>query len=277
MLFALLVGAPALAQDFPPPPEDSWILDSGDFLDDAQELALNQKLQANFEATDRPIYIATFPNLQGYSVEDFGYRLGRTWGVGDEKRDDGVLMVIGREERRMSIETGYGARVFLPDVLAGRIIRNTITPAFKAGDYYGGIDAGIDQMVELLALTPEEAQARADAAAQQEAQRGSASGIPAGFVFFLIILFFVLARSRRKAGRRYRGKGAKRARRGMSNNDLAIILWGLDAATRHRGSRRGGGWGGGFGGGFGGGGGGGGFGGGLGGGSFGGGGASGGW
>ena len=281
----LLLVTPAHAQeiDFPAPPENSWFLDQGEFLSDGEELALNRKLQDNFEATGRPIYVVTLQNLDGSTIENYGYQLGRTWGVGDAEEDDGVILLIARDERKMRIETGYGARVFLPDIVAGRIIRETLTPAFKAGDFAGGIDAGLTRMFESLALSPEEARARADELAAEEASRGSGEGSAVGFFVPLIFMFIVFSFLRRAARgeRRYRGKdddddrkGGKRRRRrsGFDANDAAVILWGIDALTRG-GGRGGGGWGGG--GGFGGGGGG--FGGGFGGGGFGGGGASGGW
>lgn len=263
---------PAQAQDFPPPPENTWVVDEGDFLNDAEELALNQRLQGNFDATGRALYVATFPNLQGHTIEDFGYRLGRDWGVGDAEEDDGVLLIVAREERKIRIETGYGARVFLPDVIAGRIIRNTITPAFQSGEFAYGIDAGVSNIFDALSLSPEEAEARAAEATADEARRSEANpAVFAGVVPFFIMMFIFLSIARRRAGRRYRGKKGKRRRGRIDDGDLAILLWGLDVATRSARRGRGGGWGGGFGGG------GGGFGGGLGGGSFGGGGASGGW
>nr|WP_255554749.1 TPM domain-containing protein [Sphingomicrobium sp. B8] len=266
-------AVPATAQDFPQP-DGTWVLDEGDFLSDAEEEALEQRLDANHEATGRQFVIVTQPNLQGYTIEDFGYRLGREWAIGSEEEDDGVLLLIARDERKMRIETGYGARVFLPDIIAGRIIRNEITPAFKNGDFAAGINAGVDAIFESLALSPEEAEARAAAATEEEARRASeGSNAWIGAVMpFLFMMFIFLSIARRRTGRRYRGKG-KRRRKGMDSGDLAILLWGLDAATRMASGGRGGGWGGG-GGGFGGGG----FGGfSGGGGSFGGGGASGGW
>lgn len=277
LLFAAL-GQPALAQDreFPAPPENSWILDQGEFLSDAEELALNQKLQASFDASGRPIYIVTIPSLEGRTIEDFGYRLGREWGIGDAEEDNGVLLTIARKERRMRIDTGYGARVFMPDIIAGRIVRNDITPAFKEGNFAAGINAGVDSMLEVLALSPEEAQRRADElAAQQDEMSGEFEGAAAIGVIMnvMIFIFIFLAIARRAGGKRYKGKKGRRGR-GMDAGDMAVFLWGLDAVTRSA-SRGGGGFGGfgGGGGGFGGGG----FGGGLGGGGFGGGGASGGW
>lgn len=270
LLFAAL-GTPAHAQTFPKS-DGTWVLDEGDFLTDAEEATLEQKLDANHDATGRQFVVVTQQNLQGRTIEDFGYRLGREWGIGSEEEDDGVLLLIAREERKMRIETGYGARVFLPDIIAGRIIRNDMTPAFREGDFARGINAGVDRILESLALPPEEAEARAAAAAEEEARRSEADPAAlAAVVPFFIMLFIFLAIARRRTGRRYRGKDGKKRRR-MDDGDLAILLWGLDVAARSASKGRGG-WGGGFGGG-----GGGGFGGfSGGGGSFGGGGASGGW
>jgi uncharacterized protein len=208
------------------------------------------------------------------TIEDYGNKLIRAWKVGDEKRDDGVILLVAPNERQVRIETGYGAEGFLPDILAGRIIRDTITPRFKAGDMGGGITAGADAIIHQMSLPADQAQqtvARAEQA-QQSRQRSSGGAVPV--VFWLMILgFVVLSMVRRPQGRRYRS----RSRSGLRSGGISpwVILWGLSELSR---GSRGSGWGGGgFGGGGGwGGGGGGGFGG-FGGGSGGGGGASGSW
>jgi uncharacterized protein len=171
---------------------------------------------------------------------------------------------VAPKERKVRIETGYGARVFLTDAVSSIIIRENILPRFKAGDIPGGIAAGAAQIITTMELPAAEAAKRAQEIGAQEAKRQDRDVNPIP-VLFIVITFFVIIGSiaRAAGGRRYRGKG-KRGR-GLDSGDVAVILWGLDALTR--GSRGGGGWGGGGGfGGFSGGGG-----------SFGGGGASGGW
>ena len=267
MLWLALIftfAGPAAAQTFPP--LTGRVVDNANLLDPAQEAALSAKLASVEQRSGRQFVVVTLPSLQGRTIEDYGYRLGREWKIGDEQKDDGTLLIVAPAERKVRIETGYGARVFLTDAVSSVIIRNSILPRFKAGDYAGGISAGADQIIQMLELPAAEAARRAKEIGAAEARRGSERGANPLPVLLMVIIFFVVISSiaRRAGGRRYKGR-----RRG--GIDPLVILWGLDAISR---SGRGGGWGGG--GGFGGGGGGGGgFSGG--GGSFGGGGASGGW
>ena len=258
----LLIAAPAAAQTFPP--LTGRVVDNANLLDAGQEAALSAKLASVEQRTGRQFVVATLPSLEGRTIEDYGYRLGRAWGIGSEAKDDGVILLVAPNEKKVRIETGYGARVFLTDAVSSVIIRNSILPAFKAGEYAGGISAGADQIITMLELPPAEAARRAKEIGAAEARRGSERGVNPFPVMLMVIFFFIIVSSiaRRAGGRRYKGR-----RRG--GIDPMVILWGLDAISRS-GRGGGGGWGGG---GFGGGGGG--FGGG--GGSFGGGGASGGW
>ena len=267
-LALLALATPASAQTFPK--LTGRVVDQANLLRPEQELDISSKTAALEAQTGRQLVVATINSLEGRPIEDYGYRLGRYWKIGDEKRDDGVILLVAPNEKKVRIETGYGARVFLTDAVSSIIIREAILPRFKAGDFGGGITAGTDRIIETMSLSPQEAQRRSAEAGQREKARAEqgAGFIPVIFWVF-VILFVIMSMFRRAAGRRYR-----RQRGGISP---WVVLWGLNELSQS--SRRGrGGWGGG--GGFGGlgGGGGGGFGGfSGGGGSFGGGGASGGW
>jgi len=266
----LLAATPAFAQTFPK--LTGRVVDQAGLLTPAQVVDLSSKSQALEQRTGRQFVVATVPSLEGRTIEDYGYRLGRTWGIGNEQKDDGVVLLVAPNERKVRIETGYGARVFLTDAVSSVIIRESILPRFKAGDMGGGIVAGADQIIKMMELPAAEAAKRAQEIGASEAKRQDRKINPFP-ILFIVIIFFVIIGSiaSRAGGKRYRGK----RRGGLDSGDVAVILWGLDALTR--GSRGGGGWGGGGGGGWGGGGGGGGGGFSGGGGSFGGGGASGGW
>ena len=259
--------APAFAQTFPT--LSGRVVDQANLLRPEQELDISSKSAALEAQTGRQLVVATVNSLEGRPIEDYGYRLGRHWKIGDEKRDDGVILLVAPNEKKVRIETGYGARVFLTDAVSSIIIREAILPRFKAGDFGGGITAGTDAIVKQMSLSPAEATKRAAEAGQREQARAGQGGgwIPVIF-WMMVILFVIMSMARRAAGRRYR------RRRGGGGISPWVVLWGLEALSN---SGRRGGWGGGGGfGGFGGGGGGfGGFSGG--GGSFGGGGASGGW
>jgi uncharacterized protein len=257
-LLLLLVAAPAAAQDFPK--LTGRVVDAANIIPPADEAALTQKLEAVETASSRQLVVATVPSLQGYDIADFGYQLGRTWGIGQKGANNGMILLVAPNERKVRIDVGYGLEPIMTDALSHQIITQQILPAFKRGDYPGGINAGTDAIIEQLRAPPEQAEQKAIAA--QQAQRESGGDDDGGSIFPLIFwgvvfLFFILPMLRGgRRGRRHRRRGG-------------VWVWGPGLG--------GGGWGGGSsGGGFGGfGGGGGGFGGG--GGSFGGGGASGGW
>ena len=265
-LFAL--ATPATAQNFPE--LTGRVVDQANLLRPEQELDISSKSEALEAQSGAQLVVVTVNSLGGQRIEDFSYQLGRHWKIGDEKRDDGVLLVVAPKERKVWIATGYGARVRLTDALSSVIYREAIIPRFKAGDYGGGITAGVDQIVKVMTLPPGEAQKQASKAESGERAR-EISGAGLLPVLVIVIIFFVIIGSiaRRAGGRRYR------SRRG--GIDPWIVLWGLNEisrASRGRGGWGGGGsWGGGSG--WGGGGGFGGFSGG--GGSFGGGGAGGSW
>ena len=270
-LFLLLLPIlPAQAQTFPQ--LTGRVVDQADLLRPEQEIDLTSKSEALEARTGRQFVVATVKSLEGRTIEDYGYRLGRHWKIGDEKRDDGVILLVAPKERKVRIETGYGARVFLTDAISSLIINQHILPRFKAGDMPGGIVAGADQIVRTMSLSPDQAAQRsAEAQAQQKRMESSRQegGVP---IFFIAIIFFfvVLPMLRGLGGGRGRRYHRRHRRGGI---DPFVVLWGLNELSRgSRGGWGGGGWGGGGGGGWGGGGG---FSGG--GGSFGGGGASGGW
>ena len=264
-LFAL--AAPASAQSFPP--LTGRVVDQAHILSPAQIADLTSKSQTLETQSGRQFVIATVTSLEGYPIEDYAYRLGRYWKIGSAKNNDGVLLLVAPNERKVWIATGYGAGGFLTDAMSGVIIRETILPHFKQSppDYGGGIEAGADAIIKQMSLPPDQAAKNVAAAAQAQQQRQVSGAVLPGAFWFLIVGFLLLSFFRRSAGRRYRTRGG-----GISP---WVALWGLNALDRgSRGSSWGGGssWGDG-GGGWGGGGGG--FSGG--GGSFGGGGAGGSW
>ncbi len=260
LAFALLVAAPALAQNFPP--LTGRVVDNADLLTPAEEAELTQKLEALERASSRQLVVATFPDLQGYSVEEFGLGLGRAWGIGQGGANNGVILLIGVAERKIRIEVGYGLEGVMTDALSSRIIRDQITPRFREQNPAAGIMAGADAIIEQLQAPPEAAEQRALAAAQEGAGDSGASFLP--LLFWLVVLGFILIPMlfRGMRGKKYRGR---RGRRGP------VVIWGPGLGSGGGSSWGGSSWSGG-GGGWGGGGG---FSGG--GGSFGGGGASGGW
>ena len=245
-LVATLFALPALA-------EPKFPALSGRVVDEAQVLSpdverdLSDKLEALETRTGHQLVVATVSSLQGYPIEDYGYRLGRTWGIGDKDKDDGAILLVAPNDRQVRIEVGYGLEPVLTDALSSVIIQSAILPKFRDGDLSGGVVAGADAMIEQLGLPPEEARARVADAARPERHESRGSPI-VGFLIFLFVIFVFSSLFRGRRG----GLGS-------------ALPWIILSALNNSG-RGGGGWSGGGGGGFSGGGG-----------SFGGGGSSGRW
>jgi len=264
-----LGGGAAFAQPEFPERGTAPVLDLANVIDDTDEALLTQRLDAFEEANQRQFVVVTVPSLDGYDIADYGYQLGRAWGLGDSENDDGIILLVAPNERKVRIEVGYGLEAVIPDGLAYDVIERDIVPRFKEGDMTGGIVAGADAIMNHLELPAEEQQAAIQQATSSERGGG---GFPFGVLIwigalFIFVILPMLARGSR--GRRYR-------RSGVAGAVGEVLLWTAINAAMNSGKGGGGSsWGGGGGGGFGGFGGGGGFSGG--GGSFGGGGASGSW
>ncbi|URW75015.1 TPM domain-containing protein [Sphingomonas donggukensis] len=283
-LAMLLFGTavPAAAQTFPK--LTGFVVDDANVLPPEVEASLTAKLDALQKDTKRQLIIATIGDMQGYPLDEYGYKLGRAWGVGLKDANNGAILFVAPNnpagQRGPRLEVGYGLEPILTDALSSVIINQQMMPRLRAGEVPQGMEAGADAVIAQLRASPEEQQAKVDAAVKQfdrthrtSARRGG-GGFPVSLVFFGMILFFVLLSfGRRGRGRKYRGDG--------DSGVLPVILWSIANEIGREASRGGGGggfggWSGGGGGGGGGGWGGGGFSGG-GGGSFGGGGASGSW
>jgi uncharacterized protein len=255
------------------------IVDNANLLTPAQEAELARKLEALERASSRQLVILTAPDLGGRSIDEYGVGLGRAWRLGQAGANNGAVLIVAVAEKKVRIEVGYGLEGILTDALASQIIRDRITPRFRADDYPGGINAGADAIIEQLRAPPEAAEARAAAAARSanegRSRRGGESS-PLGLLIWggLLLFFLVpLALGRLLLGRRRSGPWGRGGRvstwgPGGGGSGLGWMLAGAVLGNlTGRGGGGGGGWGGGSGGG--------GFTGG--GGSFGGGGASGGW
>lgn len=255
----LVVVGPAAAQTFPP--LSGRVVDQANLIPPQQEAELTRRLESLERSNSRHLVVATVPDLQGYPIEDYGYRLGRAWGIGQHEANNGAILLVAPTERQVRVEVGYGLEPILTNAFTGFVVRDRILPRFRADDYAGGIAAGIDSLVTQLQAPPELAERRAAQAAAQQRQRGrqqqGGSWFPLLF-WGIIIAFFLLPAlfGRRRYGRRYRGGGW----------GAPVILWGPGLGGGGFGGGGGFSGGGGFGGGFSGGGG-----------SFGGGGASGSW
>jgi uncharacterized protein len=115
-----------------------------------QVAALESKLAAFESQRGSQIAVLLVPTTQPEDIAQYGIRVAEQWKVGRAKIDDGVILIVAKDDRKLRLEVGYGLEGPIPDAIAKRVIAETITPYFKAGDYYGGIDAGVTQLMRLI-------------------------------------------------------------------------------------------------------------------------------
>jgi uncharacterized protein len=170
------------------------VVDDANILSSGTKADLTQKLAALEEKTSRQLVVVTVPSLGGYEISDYGYQLGRAWGIGQAKLNNGILFIVAPSEHKTRIEVGYGLEPIVTDALSSVIIQTQVLPKFRAGDFNGGVEAGTDALIQQLSLDTSEAERRA-AIAKQQLQRGGDRG-GGGLVGFLVILFIFIAIAR---------------------------------------------------------------------------------
>ena len=237
------------------------VYDYVNLLSSAQKSNLERKLIKYSDTTSTQIVIAIINSTNGENINYLGAKWGQKWGIGQEKEDNGILILLAKGDRRIAINTGYGVEHLLTDAMSKRIIERDIIPYFKQNDYPGGLNRGADAVFEVMN------------GEYKGTRQSNESDFPVGLIIILIFIFIIILIS---ISKNRRGGGGNRGHRSDSRDLLeAIILSNMGRGSYRRGSSSG--WGGSSGGGGWSSGGGGGFGGGFGGGGFGGGGASGGW
>ena len=171
------------------------VVDDAGILSSDTKAGLMEKLAALEQKTSRQLVVVTVPSLQGYEISDYGYQLGRAWGIGQAKLNNGILFIVAPNEHKTRIEVGYGLEPIVTDAFASVVIQGQVLPKFRSGDFNGGVQAGVDALIEQLSLDTSEAEKRAAAAEQQLQRRGHDDG-GGGLVGFLVILFIFIAISR---------------------------------------------------------------------------------
>jgi len=254
-LCASLAAPPTMAAELVFPALSGRVVDGANMLSASARATLTDELARHEQASGQQVVVVTVPTLDGQAIEEYGYQLGRHWGIGRAGEDDGTLLIVAAAERQIRIEVGYGLEGTLTDARSWDIIQTRMVPRFREGNYEAGIIAGARAILSVLGGTAD---------APEETEAAQDEDRPHLALLFWILVIFILLRS----------FGGGRRRRGLGRAALAgVILGGMRGSHGGRNFPGGGGGFGGGSGGFGGGG----FGGGGGGGGFGGGGASGGW
>ncbi|MCR6660359.1 MAG: TPM domain-containing protein [Asticcacaulis sp.] len=201
-----LFGTSAFAEPKYPDLNNQRVVDDAHLLSDATKADLTAKLKGLEDATTDQVVIVTVPDLQGYDIADYGYQLGRHWGIGQKAggpaasngqtyKDNGILLIVAPNERKVRIEVGYGLEPVMTDAMSSLIIQRAILPQFKAGDYEAGIVAGTDQIIAQLAQDRQVAIQKAQEA-QTAADTGNdrRGGIPFPLIIFIIIIVIMFSR-----------------------------------------------------------------------------------
>lgn len=250
ILYFCFLGIAVFAQssDFPAKP-NSLVSDYADMLTPQEEQALEQKLRNYADTTSTQIAVALLNSIGGYDPNQYAAELGERWGVGSGEYDNGLVILVAKDERSVTIQTGYGLEEYIPDAIAKRITERTLKPAFSQGQFYQGLDQATTLVIEL-----------ASGAYQADPTQvtGERESGPSILLIIILVIVAVIILSRMGGGGG--GRGGRRYSRTFGG---PVIIPGGFGTFRSGGGMFGGGGGGGFGG--------------FGGGSFGGGGASSNW
>ena len=150
ILVGVLLSAIAVAAEPTFPELTGRVVDEADLLQAAEEAELSRLLEQHERETTNQVVVVTLQSLQGYPIEDFGYRLGRHWGIGQKGKDNGALLIVAPNERTVRIEVGYGLEGTLTDALVKTIIESEIVPRFRENEYPGGIRAGVISILKAI-------------------------------------------------------------------------------------------------------------------------------
>jgi uncharacterized protein len=151
LLLALVLALPARAQSPQPVPKlDTRVTDLTGTLTAGQQAEIEQKLAAFEQRKGAQVALLIVPTTAPEAIEQYSIRVVEAWKLGREKSDDGVLLLVALQDRALRIEVGYGLEGVLPDSIARRIIDDTIKPLFRQGDIFGGVSAGLQQIMKVV-------------------------------------------------------------------------------------------------------------------------------
>jgi uncharacterized protein len=193
---ALWIGAAWAGANFPP--LSGRVVDQAHILSPMTIADLERKLADLERKSGIQLVVATVPSLGGEEIEPYANELFRAWKLGEAKKDNGVLLLVAPNERRVRIEVGYGLEGTLTDAVSGIIIRNAIAPRFKAGDFDAGVTRGVDDII--TALTTDSGEWKPKASDMRAEHNPSLFDALAPILIFLFIMFIVSRVGRRGGG-----------------------------------------------------------------------------
>ena len=205
LLAGTVFAAQAPAAEVIPPKPPGYFTDYAGVVSKEKALALNEKLAQFERETSDQVVVAVFRKMESdSSIEDYAQRIAQSWAVGQKDQRNGVVLLVFIDDRKISIQVGYGLEGALPDITAFDIRTRHITPRFRTGDYTGGLEEGIDLILKAI-----RGEYKGDGATVQDKSRTSpSSGCgPLGFIIMLIIVLSIIRLGRRRGGYGYTGFG----------------------------------------------------------------------
>ena len=204
LLLVIAVLAGVQAQDIPPKPDPPRLVnDLANQLNPSERQMLEQKLVAYNDSTSSQIVIVTVPTLGDYPIADYAFKLGTEWGVGQKGKNNGIVLLWAPKERKVFIATGYGLEGAVPDAIAKRIVSQVITPQFKAGQFYQGLNDGVDMIFKY---------ASGEYKADPKQDSGEGDGFPPILIVVIIFIVILIIIFRNRGG----GGGNRGSARGPS-------------------------------------------------------------
>ena len=231
LLLAVVISpVPSRAADPQFPELTGRVVDGAGLLSAEDIAAITADLEALETKTSDQLVLVTLPSLQGFPIEEFGYKLGRHWGIGQQGKDNGVLLIVAPKERKVRIEVGRGLEGTLPDAMAKLIIDNAILPEFRGGDFPAGIKAGLRDITTLLTNAPEAEALRArarDTGPDWAADHADivAFIIIAIWLIIMIIVLWSIINSIRHGAKGKKGKGWTSSTSSSNNNWSSTSSW----------------------------------------------------
>jgi uncharacterized protein len=207
-----LLGAVAAQAEPRFPTLSGRIVDEANLLSADDRRTLEQELKALEDKSTDQLVIYTTRSLQGYEIEDFGYRLGRTWAIGQKDKNNGVILIVAPNQRKVRIEVGRGLEPQLTDLMTKLIIENAILPAFRRNDFSGGIKAGVHDIRDVLLGDAEAVKERARLAKKRSSDGGNSMATTILILFILVAFAMVWMQSQQSASPN-RAAGNRRAAR----------------------------------------------------------------
>jgi len=196
LILLLILTAPALASEPKFPPLTGRVVDDAGVLSASTQSDLTEMLSAHEGATGEQVVVVTLDSLQGYTIEDYGYQLGRHWGIGQKGKNTGAMLIVAPKEHKVRIEVGYGLEGELTDAISRTIIENNILPSFKRGDFDAGVLAGTTSILRVLGGNPPEIGEPATSPGEGQftptVSNKSFFRPPDGFALAAVVVFFLI-------------------------------------------------------------------------------------